>query len=355
MGLGSINDVSLDSAIALAEEAAVAIRKKLDPRAERDVLLTEAVHAAAAPTVTAVVDAYLRDNAPSWKHVYARANWFNPIERYAYPVIGHLRVNAIEPRHILAVVRAADEKGVIILARKVRSRLKTVFDYAITHGHRDPALGNPAEAALINAGRKGKGKNETEHYRRIALDAAPAKFAKLYGLAPDNTAIACWCFMALTAARPGEALAARWDQVDLEKKLWLNPVSKTDKPLPVPLSAAALAILEQARAQSTSDLIFANRSGAKLAHSNFAGAPARAGIDAGAPHSWRSLCRDFAEDIGGFRRETAEAALGHSLGAVEKAYRRETGVEARRVMMEAYADWLTSKSGANVVAFPARA
>jgi hypothetical protein len=63
--------------------------------------------------------------------------------------------------------------------------------------------------------------------------------------------------------------------------------------------------------------------------------------------------RDFAEDIGGFRRETAEAALGHSLGAVEKAYRRETGVEARRVMTEAYKRWLTVES--NVIAFPAPA
>ena len=60
------------------------------------------------------------------------------------------------------------------------------------------------------------------------------------------------------------------------------------------------------------------------------------GFDIGNPHAWRSIFRDWAEDKGGFRRETAEAALGHSLGVVKKAYRRETGVEARRVMMEAY-------------------
>jgi hypothetical protein len=59
--------------------------------------------------------------------------------------------------------------------------------------------------------------------------------------------------------------------------------------------------------------------------------------------------------VGGFRRETAEAALGHSLGAVEGAYRRETAVETRRVMMEAYVAWLAGKGADNVVAFPARA
>jgi hypothetical protein len=54
-------------------------------------------------------------------------------------------------------------------------------------------------------------------------------------------------------------------------------------------------------------------------------------------------------------RETAEAALGHSLGAVEKAYWRETGVETRTPMMAAYAAWLTGESESNVVTFPARA
>jgi integrase len=358
MGLGSIADVSLAKAIALAEEFGVKLRRQVDPRSERDRLVAietrdavEAARQAAMPTVAEAVNAYLAANAPSWKHVYAHANWFNPIERYAFPVIGHLRVDQVEPRHILAALHAADEKGVTVLGRKVRSRLKTVFDWLIAHGLRNAALGNPADAGVINAGRPKNGKSGTEHYRRIKLDDAPATFTKLYGIAADNTAIACWVFMALTAARPGEALAARWDQVDLEKKLWKNPVSKTDKPLEVPLSSPAIAILGQAKASRESDLIFANGGGGKLAHSNFAGAPKRAGIDAGTPHSWRSILRDTVEDRLGFRRETAEATLGHSLGAIERAYRRETGVEARRVMMETYAGWLLSQGADNVLAF----
>jgi hypothetical protein len=60
--------------------------------------------------------------------------------------------------------------------------------------------------------------------------------------------------------------------------------------------------------------------------------------------SWSTA--DTGEDKLGFRRETAEAALGHSLGAVEGAYRRETGVEKRAEMMEAYLSWLT-RTGAD--------
>jgi integrase len=51
--------------------------------------------------------------------------------------------------------------------------------------------------------------------------------------------------MVVTAARPAEALAAKWSEIDWEKKHWRNPVSKLDKPLDVPLAAAALALLDQ--------------------------------------------------------------------------------------------------------------
>jgi hypothetical protein len=74
---------------------------------------------------------------------------------------------------------------------------------------------------------------------------------------------------------------------------------------------------------------------------------ARAGIDAGAPYNWRSIFRDVIEDTCHYTREIAELALGHSLGTVERAYRRETGVETRRLMMESYVDWLTRTGAGN--------
>jgi hypothetical protein len=122
-------------------------------------------------------------------------------------------------------------------------------------------------------------------------------------------------------------------------------VSKLDKPLSVPLSDAAIAILKQAKTRRASDLVFSNAGGGKLAHSNFTGAPGRVGIEAGTPHSWRSILRDAGEVKCGFRRETCEAALGHRLGTVEGADRRETAVETRRLLTNAYRGWLTSKSG----------
>ena len=75
--------------------------------------------------------------------------------------------------------------------------------------------------------------------------------------------------------------------------------------------------------------------------------------DAGTPHSWRSVFRDACGDRLRVDRDLAEAALSHTLDGVEGAYRRETAIEARRPVMEAYANWLLGKS-ANVVTLPSK-
>ena len=49
----------------------------------------------------------------------------------------------------------------------------------------------------------------------------------------------------LTGARLRELLDAKWENVDIKRQSWLIPTSKTGKPRHVPLSTAALAIIEQ--------------------------------------------------------------------------------------------------------------
>lgn len=48
----------------------------------------------------------------------------------------------------------------------------------------------------------------------------------------------------LTGARKTELLTARWEQIDLERRTWLIPTTKTGKPRYVPLSQSAVEIIE---------------------------------------------------------------------------------------------------------------
>jgi integrase len=101
----------------------------------------------------------------------------------------------------------------------------------------------------------------------------------------------------------------------------------------------------------TGDAVFPGRGGSVRAYSGFADPPIRAGLDVGSPHSWRSHFRDWAGDIGRVDRDLAESALAHALSSTEGAYRRQSAIEARRPVMEAYSAWLSGGIADNVLAF----
>jgi integrase len=214
-------------------------------------------------------------------------------------------------------------------------------------------LPNPAGVKLVNAVRP-KSKGAAEHFRRIDLDAAPSTFRELMKLAESSTPLSTFAFMALTAARPSEALEARWSEIDLIKALWTIPAArmKGGKEHIVPLSSTALMILKRQATVRTGEAVFPGRSRSTVAYAAFSAAARDVGFDLGAPHSWRSIFRDACGDRLRIDRDLAEAALAHSLGAVEGSYRRETAIEARRGVMESYARWLMDEAAYNVVAFP---
>lgn len=159
--------------------------------------------------------------------------------------------------------------------------------------------------------------------------------------------------------RPSEALRCRWAGVDFDNRLLtLSPgETKSLREHTVPLSSLALRVLER-RLKVRSDeqrFVCAGPSGAPPSYATFVRAPSETGLDLGTPHSWRSICRDWAGDIGRIDRDLAESALAHSLGATEASYRRQSAIEARRPVMQLYCAWLTGKAEDNVLAFPKRA
>jgi integrase len=71
-------------------------------------------------------------------------------------------------------------------------------------------------------------------------------------------------FLLLTGSRKSEAFNVRWEHIDVAKRLWTVPLSKSGKPRHIPLSAGAMAMVERARqfvastSLSTSPFVFPN-------------------------------------------------------------------------------------------------
>jgi integrase len=146
----------------------------------------------------------------------------------------------------------------------------------------------------------------------------------------------------LTAARSGEARAADWREIDLEKGIWSVPAEKmkAKKEHRVPLSPAALKLLKSIERKKDTDLVFPSpRANRALSDMSLLAVMRRQGLDA-TPHGFRSTFRDWASEETNFPRELAEVALAHIKGdATEAAYWRGDVLEKRRQMMTAWADF----------------
>lgn len=235
-------------------------------------------------------------------------------------------------------------------ASRLRGRIETVLDYAKAHGLRSGE--NPAawrgHLALILPKRR---RLSHGHHAAMAYDELPNFIGQLrernsmVAVAPE--------FLILTAARSGEALGARWGEIDLDAAIWTIPPArmKAGKEHRVPLSSAAVAILGNVQDARSGDFVFPGQSyKATLSSTALLKVLKRMKIEGATVHGFRSAFRDWAGNETNFPREIAETALAHTVGnAVEAAYRRSDALEKRRALMEAWAAYCEPGAGGNVI------
>jgi integrase len=175
-----------------------------------------------------------------WKHpniVRSR------IEKDIKPHLGKLALDAVEPRHIDAMLRAVVKRGAPTIANDVLRWVRRMFDYAIK---RHLVRFNPAAAFdLADAGGK-----ELARERALSRDELVTLFeamrqAKGFSVQNELTVK----LLLLLAVRKGELIAARWDEFELEADppVWHLPGirTKTGQPLDIPLPTMAVEWLQK--------------------------------------------------------------------------------------------------------------
>ena len=363
MGLGAFSEISMANASKAAKDAVALARRGIDPIGARDREKAANLAVKKAVTFKLAAETYYAEVAPTLRHKYGPMNWINPVRTWAYPILGEMTLNDIMVEHVAAVVTAAAAKNVIKTGKLVQQRIRKIINAAIAKGQRDAVRGNPADAALIKAVLPALARKTVDaHFRRIKLDDAPAAFRAIleaveraHGIRADELDV--WTLMVSTCARPSEALRARWSHIDLRKRLWTIPAEqmKSLREHIAPLNEIAVATLGRRLklrgGRPASDFVFTGPSGAPLGYTNFALAPKRAGVNAGAPHSWRSIFSDWRGNETEFPRELAEFQLAHVVPGAAGDYQREAAPERRRTLMDAYGRWLLDDR-TGVIAFP---
>jgi integrase len=155
-------------------------------------------------------------------------------------------------------------------------------------------------------------------------------------------------FLILTAARTGDVIGARWEEIDLEAKTWAIPASrmKAGREHRVPLSARCAEILERAKEITDGGpVVFPGRSpNAPLSNMAFLMLLRRLNADTITAHGFRSAFRDWAAERTHYPTAVCEAALAHVVkDKTEAAYFRTDLFDRRRKLMNDWAKFATAK------------
>lgn len=353
VGLGSYPEVSLGAARERARLAKDSVRNGSDPieqrKAARIALLTQQKRGL---TFADAVDQCLINKTAEFRNDKHRKQWRATLDTYAKPVIGSMLVADIDVHDIVRTLEPIWTTKTETASR-LRGRIENVLAWATVKGHRsgdNPARwqGNLSETLPKPSKVAKKG-----NHPALALKDAPDWFKALR--ARDGTAARALEFLTLTAARSGEIRGMTWDEFDREAKLWTVPASrmKAGKEHRVPLTDAAVSLIDALPKMEGSDYVFAAPRGGALSDMSISAVmrrmqeleekegrkgwlDPRSGRSA-VPHGMRSVFRDWAAERTDYPPEMAEIALAHTIAnKVEAAYRRGDMMEKRRAMMN---DW----------------
>jgi integrase len=265
--------------------------------------------------------------AEYWRNVYEplhvttkRPSWARDVRsmmtRDILPVLGKRLVKEIDAADVVALHRAIGKRAPA-RANRVLAVLSHLMGFAerahvLESGERIEALrprySNPCRDAP---------RSPEEPRQRYLSPAELSALAAALSARPerDRVSVALVRFLLLTGARFGEAATATWDQFDLDRGVWTKPSAHTKQKRAhrVPLSAPALALLHELRAESTGDCLFPGPTGQPITTIKTAwrGITREAGIEGGRLHDLR---HSFASVLasGGASLPLIGALLGHS-------------------------------------------
>lgn len=237
---------------------------------------------------------------------------------HVHPVIGARRMDSVTPGDLLSLLGAMIEEGKLETAQRIRQRLDAVFEWSALH-HPEVVRSNPV--ALTKRAFSARLRQARKSQPKESMPCIPV--AELPGLlramsAYTGPAGKLLRFVALTAARVGEARYATWREVDFDGAVWTVPPGrmKARREHRVPLSDQAVALLRDIQADQ--------RPGTKLLFPHFQGdgrpmsenaalfALAAMGYKGRmSAHGWRSLFSTLSNESGRWSRDAIELSLAH--------------------------------------------
>lgn len=340
LALGVYPVVTLAKARSDALEAKRLLHDNIDP-ARRKKELEQAAKLAAANSFETVARDWHHVMRPRWTPRHAQ-EVIESLEKDIFPFLGERPIAELKAPEILEAIRRIEKRGAIDIAQRVRQRCSAVFAFAIGAGM---AESNPVAAmkGVFATRRK-------EPRRMLPANELPEFLRNLRTHRGDRTIELALRLIILTMVRTVELRGARWNEFDLEKKVWSIPEGRMKMRAPhlVPLSRQVLAILGELRPITGAyDLVFPGRADRHkpISENTLLYALYRMGYHRRATtHGFRALASSILNESGLWRPDAIERQLAHKeQNAVRAAYHRSEYIEERVRMMQWWADFLDAQ------------
>ncbi|MGP4716876.1 tyrosine-type recombinase/integrase [Psychrobacter sp. T6-6] len=256
--------------------------------------------------------------------------------------LGSMPITDIKPMDVLEACRSAEAQGLIETAIKMRTMAGQVFRYAVQTGRceRDitqdllGALKTPVvqhHATILDTDELGRLLNDIDEYQgsfevRIAIKLMPMLFV-----------------------RAGELRYALWDDFDLDEGTWTFTPRKTQRrtglSLIVPLPTQAIALIRELSLHARSQYLFPaiHTTVQPMSENTMNQALKRLGYSGSKQtvHGFRATARTLIVEKLGFPEALVEQQLAHRVRDMHgRAYNRTVFLPERKMMMQAWADYL---------------
>ena len=250
-------------------------------------------------------------------------------------------VHQITRRDVLDVLDRVVDGGAPIAANRTLAAVRKFFNWCVA---RDILAVSPCAGVKPPTAERSRDRVLSGDELRLVWHAAEklGSFGRLVKL------------LALTGQRRDEVARMQWDELDLEKRHWTLPPERTknNQPHQVPLSAAALAVLESAPHVPGSRFVFTTNGGAVPA-SGYSKNKRR--LDALLPadmpawrlHDLRRTCASGMAQLG-INLPVIEKVLNHASGSfagIVGVYQRHSFADEKRAALEAWGNFVAALVG----------
>jgi integrase len=290
------------------------------------------------------------NKVPTWSERTA-TNTLRRLELDIFPEIGRRPIHEITHAELIATLRKIERRGAHEIAHRQKAICSSIFSYGIQTGLLERNIAVDMKDVLKTV--------RGSHFAAIDSDELPAFLDALRRnesrmLKPTQIALR---LMMLIFVRTSELIETPWSEIDLEKGEWIIPwqrmkrgkltVNPDTTNHHVCLSRQALELLRELHAVTGGGTyLFPNQRdpGKPLSNNAILKSLERMGYKGRMTgHGFRALAMSAIKERLGYRHEVIDRQLAHApRDKLSSAYDRAKYLDERKVMMQAWADYLDS-------------